>query len=35
MECIGWRPRVGFRELVERMVDADLALAAREKRANG
>jgi GDPmannose 4,6-dehydratase len=23
--CLGWRPEVGFRELVERMVDADLA----------
>ncbi|MBL8601301.1 MAG: GDP-mannose 4,6-dehydratase [Myxococcales bacterium] len=34
-ERLGWRPTVGFRELVTRMVDSDLALAAREKRANG
>ncbi len=34
-EKLGWKPRVGFRELVTRMVDSDLALAAREKRAMG
>jgi GDPmannose 4,6-dehydratase len=27
---LGWRPRVGFRELVAMMVDADLELARRE-----
>jgi GDPmannose 4,6-dehydratase len=32
---LGWQPKVGFRELVKMMVDADLELAAREKRANG
>jgi len=32
---LGWRPRVTFPELVRRMVDSDLALAAREKRAQG
>jgi GDPmannose 4,6-dehydratase len=32
---LGWRPRVGFESLVHRMVDADLELAAREKRARG
>ena len=34
-EKLGWTPTVGFRELVTMMVDADIALAAREKRANG
>jgi GDPmannose 4,6-dehydratase len=34
-EKLGWTPTVGFRELVTMMVDADVALAAREKRANG
>ncbi|MBM9469155.1 GDP-mannose 4,6-dehydratase [Nakamurella leprariae] len=29
-ERLGWYPRVGFTELVERMVDADLALATVE-----
>jgi GDPmannose 4,6-dehydratase len=33
--ALGWAPRVGFRELVRRMVDSDLELAAREKRAQG
>jgi len=33
--ALGWAPRVGFEELVTRMVDADLELAAREKRAQG
>jgi GDPmannose 4,6-dehydratase len=32
---LGWTPKVSFRELVARMVDADLELAAREKRARG
>jgi GDPmannose 4,6-dehydratase len=32
---LGWRPRTGFDELVRRMVEHDLALAAREKRARG
>ncbi|HTQ04323.1 MAG TPA: GDP-mannose 4,6-dehydratase [Polyangiaceae bacterium] len=30
---LGWQPRTTFRELVRLMVDADLALAEREKRA--
>ena len=34
-ERLGWQPKVGFRQLVERMVDSDMELAAREKRANG
>ncbi|HQU42763.1 MAG: GDP-mannose 4,6-dehydratase [Planctomycetia bacterium 21-64-5] len=29
-ERLGWRPRVGFRELVEMMVDADLGRVRRE-----
>jgi GDPmannose 4,6-dehydratase len=33
--ALGWAPKVGFKELVARMVDADLELAAREKRARG
>ncbi|MBV8520383.1 MAG: GDP-mannose 4,6-dehydratase [Acidobacteria bacterium] len=33
--ALGWSPRVTFRELIEMMVDSDLALAEREKRANG
>jgi GDPmannose 4,6-dehydratase len=32
---LGWKPKVSFPELVARMVDADLELAAREKRARG
>jgi GDPmannose 4,6-dehydratase len=32
---LGWQPRVSFPELVQRMVDSDLALAARELRARG
>jgi GDPmannose 4,6-dehydratase len=28
---LGWEPRVGFQELVEMMVDADMELASREK----
>ncbi len=32
---LGWQPRVGFGELVRRMVDSDVELAAREKRARG
>jgi len=28
---LGWEPRVSFEGLVDMMVDADLALAAREK----
>ncbi len=32
---LGWNPRVSFPELVNRMVDTDLELAARDKRANG
>ena len=35
MTRIGWKPRVGFHDLVTRMVDSDIALAAREKRAMG
>jgi GDPmannose 4,6-dehydratase len=34
-DALGWTPTVGFRELVNRMVDSDLALAAREKRTLG
>jgi len=30
-EKLGWVPKVGFQELVEMMVDADMELAAREK----
>jgi len=30
---LGWRPKVGFRELVAMMVDADLELARRELKA--
>jgi GDPmannose 4,6-dehydratase len=32
---LGWQPKVGFRELVTMMVDADIALAQREVRAAG
>jgi GDPmannose 4,6-dehydratase len=32
---LGWAPRLGFEELVDMMVDADLELAAREARAAG
>ncbi|MBS1118319.1 MAG: GDP-mannose 4,6-dehydratase [Deltaproteobacteria bacterium] len=32
---LGWQAKVGFRALVERMVDSDLELAAREVRAAG
>jgi GDPmannose 4,6-dehydratase len=35
MSKLGWRPRVPFAELVSRMVDSDIELAAREKRARG
>jgi GDPmannose 4,6-dehydratase len=31
-EELGWKPRTSFRDLVRLMVDADLALAEREKR---
>jgi GDPmannose 4,6-dehydratase len=34
-EKLRWTPKVSFVELVERMVDSDLELAAREKRARG
>jgi GDPmannose 4,6-dehydratase len=34
-EKLGWSPKVTFPELVARMVDADIELAAREKRARG
>jgi GDPmannose 4,6-dehydratase len=30
-EKLGWEPKVGFKELVEMMVDSDMNLAAREK----
>jgi GDPmannose 4,6-dehydratase len=33
--ALGWQPKVGFPELVQRMVDSDLELAAREKRSRG
>ena len=32
---LGWKPKISFHELAARMVDADLELAAREKRARG
>jgi GDPmannose 4,6-dehydratase len=32
---LGWKPKVSFTELVHMMVDADLELARREKRAAG
>jgi GDPmannose 4,6-dehydratase len=32
---LNWAPKVGFQELVKMMVDSDLQLAAREKRARG
>jgi GDPmannose 4,6-dehydratase len=32
---LGWKPRTTFRELVRIMMEADLELAAREKRAGG
>lgn len=32
---LNWQPKVSFDELVSRMVEHDLELAAREKRANG
>ncbi len=32
-EKLGWTPRTSFRELVRLMMDADLELAEREKRA--
>jgi GDPmannose 4,6-dehydratase len=31
-KILGWQPKVRFRELVEMMVEADLALAERDKR---
>jgi len=34
-EKLGWQPRVSFPELVARMVDSDVELAARELRARG
>lgn len=33
--ALNWAPKVGFNELVARMVDSDIELAAREKRARG
>jgi GDPmannose 4,6-dehydratase len=30
-ESLGWRPRVGFRELIEMMVRHDLELARQER----
>jgi GDPmannose 4,6-dehydratase len=32
---LGWSPKVQFRDLVKRMVESDLELAEREKRARG
>ena len=32
---LGWKPKTGFEELVNMMVDADVAEAEREKRADG
>ena len=34
-QALGWTPKVSFPALVARMVDADIELAAREKRARG
>ena len=34
-KTLGWQPKIGFEELVRRMVESDLELAAREKRAQG
>jgi GDPmannose 4,6-dehydratase len=34
-KVLGWKPKIGFKELVTRMVDSDMELAAREKRARG
>src|SRR5207237_5019308 len=34
-ERLGWRPRVGFRDLVRRMVEADLERGAQEKAGRG
>jgi GDPmannose 4,6-dehydratase len=34
-KTLGWEPKIGFEELVKRMVESDLELAAREKRARG
>jgi len=31
--ALGWEPKVGFKELVKLMVDHDLELARKEKRA--
>jgi GDPmannose 4,6-dehydratase len=31
---LGWKPKVGFRQLVTMMIDADVELAEREARAN-
>ena len=32
---LGWKPKVGFEALVKMMVESDMELAAREKRARG
>lgn len=34
-KVLGWNPKVDFKGLVRMMVDADMEVAAREKRANG
>jgi GDPmannose 4,6-dehydratase len=34
-KTLGWQPKIGFGELVRLMVESDLELAAREKRARG
>ena len=34
-QVLGWKPQVSFPELVQRMVDHDVELAAREVRARG
>jgi GDPmannose 4,6-dehydratase len=34
-EKLGWKPRVGFEQLVKMMAETDLELAAREKREQG
>ena len=34
-KLLGWEPKVSFEELVHMMVDTDMELAARDKRARG
>jgi len=34
-KLLGWEPKVSFKQLVHMMVDTDMELAARDKRARG